>query len=1119
MNLELITPDRLNTLHSDLVKPTGGHISLENVNAVFNNSLFAVMATKVQESESGIVNERDLERSYVFISDTPPSYIPEAVPDWKKRLEDPDCTGLVLGAPHTLYLTDYVFGDVFAAREAIDTLLTAVYASFPHADQIVHISTTTNSLAAEVLEGCFTEVEAEVDGKQWSVLFSDRDTILPRLTVRPALEEDFDDLLPIFDEQAAVLTSRYGEFFLADIIRSTTPGDYSFVGELASETAIQAAGFVSMSKLAILNDIRESFDTTGFEGMNADNAYSLNVVCIDADFESRAVDFIRTICASIKECTYLVLTLPATILEFPLLDLFTRLPRKHNAPTTSACYIHHRNVLSLLPGLAVPEPVVDGSNLKFEVLAGAETIGEISGALFDVDMLTKSFHMPSAGPDATSRLLHVSSCTIPPHLFPLGRAAFQMVFGAGKLHGMLCSDGPEAVLAYTLTWPLRPQTQVRPSVLKDSAALKQLATTTAASDVEAADLKMVQKAADASSANAQAALLHAPEQIDHAMRLVLRRELHQRKVVANRPIIVVGTGDATWALLEHLMTTYPFIYWPNIVAVGPGGMQHEGKYNLTQPAYTESKLRRLGLPQQLTSLDGFVVGIDREAKAVLLADASQLYYDTMVITEVTADQTLVRLGVPPTLSTHTTMDVAVDEAVVEIIEDVQQQSKLEFTRNVVDTQLFSPKNSADVEAMVKECIRLDSESKIAVYGQSVQAYAAASVLIEAGVEGGSIALLVPKHVDAPPVFDWDVVQERVDQALTAKGVDITRGMVVNELQLNEDGVLTGVIVQTPADLQAVVLEDAPTTRQTKASARTVRHEAARQTVPCRAFVSQDVPNVDPFVFGACNSTSMVYDGGLVINGVCETSDPTVLACSSMAKLSRRCGITVQSPADASPVECGQALGTRLSELVTGAVVTERASQPIIFDYPVSTVSKVGGGMYIHITEPTSPVKRTIAETIEQLTDDILVRLQFTSVHGVMVISALTMYIADTVTPRPDPAYFFPLIGMPDAMLHNVISRSRTEGFNLYSYLHEPWLSPLLCEDVNMMLGSLGTSMEKQADVRNIVDQVLEGTLEGDAPIESRLDPETVQMIRRELFGFFNRRKARYPAFAFPRSDV
>ena len=51
-----------------------------------------------------------------------------------------------------------------------------------------------------------------------------RGLYLPQLAVRTARVEDHDDLVPVFNAQSEVLTERYGEFFIAELIASQAGG-------------------------------------------------------------------------------------------------------------------------------------------------------------------------------------------------------------------------------------------------------------------------------------------------------------------------------------------------------------------------------------------------------------------------------------------------------------------------------------------------------------------------------------------------------------------------------------------------------------------------------------------------------------------------------------------------------------------------------------------------------------------------------------------------------------------------------------------------------------------------------------------------------------------------------
>ena len=58
---------------------------------------------------------------------------------------------------------------------------------------------------------------------------SARESLIPTLNIRSACVEDHDDLVPIFDQQSEVLSSNYGDFFLAEMIAAQDSSNKALV--------------------------------------------------------------------------------------------------------------------------------------------------------------------------------------------------------------------------------------------------------------------------------------------------------------------------------------------------------------------------------------------------------------------------------------------------------------------------------------------------------------------------------------------------------------------------------------------------------------------------------------------------------------------------------------------------------------------------------------------------------------------------------------------------------------------------------------------------------------------------------------------------------------------------
>ena len=71
-----------------------------------------------------------------------------------------------------------------------------------------------------------------ISGAPPSVSACPRGLYLPDLLVRDARVEDHDDLVPVFNAQSEVLTERYGEFFIAELIGAQDERNRALVAEV-----------------------------------------------------------------------------------------------------------------------------------------------------------------------------------------------------------------------------------------------------------------------------------------------------------------------------------------------------------------------------------------------------------------------------------------------------------------------------------------------------------------------------------------------------------------------------------------------------------------------------------------------------------------------------------------------------------------------------------------------------------------------------------------------------------------------------------------------------------------------------------------------------------------------
>lgn len=221
-----------------------------------------------------------------------------------------------------------------------------------------------------------------------------------KLHTRPARVEDHDDLAPIFNRQSDVLTSTYGDFFLAELIESQDETNKCVVADVKGT----AVGFMSVCASVDIDLLRSCFDLKPFNGLrklqvettptsnhtsppsvvpseekiprstptdeqeetksqqdvieevmeeelqveegetgvDEASAFCIQLFCIDEKYEMRSLDLLPAVFELFPDKDYCILTVPHLVPEFPLLQSFIRVtPRKHST-LSQELYIFHR---------------------------------------------------------------------------------------------------------------------------------------------------------------------------------------------------------------------------------------------------------------------------------------------------------------------------------------------------------------------------------------------------------------------------------------------------------------------------------------------------------------------------------------------------------------------------------------------------------------------------------------------------------------------------------------------------------------------------------------------------------------------------------------------------------
>lgn len=226
-----------------------------------------------------------------------------------------------------------------------------------------------------------------------------------KLHTRPARVEDHDDLAPIFNRQSDVLTSTYGDFFLAELIEAQDGTNKCVVADVKGT----AVGFMSVCSTVDIDLLSRCFDLRPFNGLQKlqlkaasteasrdkqestslseekisastptdeqertkskqtsveedtvgddeeevqkdeektsipeASAFCIQLFCVDEKYEMRSLDFLPAVFELFPDKDYCILTIPHLVPEFPLLQSFIKVtPRKYST-LSQELYIFHR---------------------------------------------------------------------------------------------------------------------------------------------------------------------------------------------------------------------------------------------------------------------------------------------------------------------------------------------------------------------------------------------------------------------------------------------------------------------------------------------------------------------------------------------------------------------------------------------------------------------------------------------------------------------------------------------------------------------------------------------------------------------------------------------------------
>ncbi|MEW5303374.1 MAG: hypothetical protein WDW36_006075 [Sanguina aurantia] len=350
---------------------------------------------------------------------------------------------------------------------------------------------------------------------------------------------------------------------------------------------------------------------------------AITLLCIDPEYEPQGVELLAHAFAAFPTKAYVLLTLPHTAREPPLLELMSRVPTKPGCSFPELLYLFTRHglhadvkirlaresdrssVTHLLEGMTNQSEFLESfeqaltASCAVVAICSDQVIGLCTiNPKVDLDQLSTHFHL--------GRAIRLTS-------HPEGSHAEVDMYCINPIfthwHRMLLSAVHKLCKRTVLHYALPPGQQP-PEMMK---VLTQAAP------------RVLRRGPAAVEAAAAA---------EYALYMFGRSSAFRKRRVVNTQVVVVGGSECGLAVVEALLL-HPRLCFTALTLLAPGIISVSGAVC----HYSSSMLSRLGLEARVEVLDAEMIGLDREAKLLDLSDGTSLPYGYLVIATGLQDQT------------------------------------------------------------------------------------------------------------------------------------------------------------------------------------------------------------------------------------------------------------------------------------------------------------------------------------------------------------------------------------------------------------------------------------------------------------------------------------------------
>lgn len=510
----------------------------------------------------------------------------------------------------------------------------------------------------------------------------------------------------------------------------------------------------------------------------------------------------------------------------------------------------------------------------------------------------------------------------------------------------------------------------------------------------------------------------------HPTFFITKTLLNEPKTEVHSRIVVIGASKTGLSFIKTLLMI-PYIYFTSITLVSPDGIQDVSRDLQGNPDVFDSELffgedstdfnnlqlRVLLNRPNITVVKDKLEEISRNTKIISCVGNQLIPFEVLILTAS-------RLYKLPASLTE------LESFPQDGIYDLRNESSFyDDLKEYVEQVVMSPGNLGN----------------IILYGNGYNVlYTAHALTKNFNIPTNRLTFVCPEGFSN--LFNGDTyLEEKVSGQLSQLSVKVYSYFSVDNFDTDESGHLRRVIISNTPEIQL---------NRQYSSGEAKNLEKKLYEISCSLMINCQEMNVDKNLLVTFNHESLVFDGRLIVDPQFRTTDPSIYSAGSLAKFSRRFGVS-QKMELSNAHELGEKMAfcTLNSSLGIDEFYQEHIAPHLTLIQTIpkfeSNVTKCGlfVGGYRFFRSHVREYDPSECEVLYTDNNDRYIRFSIHRVSG--IIQEITLYSKE-ILEENNIAF---LVGLPSSYLSNMTIRFY-EGLikDFIQFLREDWALAIYCDD-------------------------------------------------------------------------